>query len=375
MKPALKHLLRYPFSIRVARKCLNEQSFCANDHPPIALDLYTDQMLVDCGRHLGCIAAHARRIGSPLLLRCSRLLLSAIANKLLGPDFLSMEGVSWVAASGTLPEGTLTFSDAAPAENEPAENELSERDQTGLRIVQILLGRDRIPEIPAMPYPMHPNQILDCTPNRLNELRKQPKAGLFFAGNQKSRYGRDTMIQEFGVTSRLDILSELQSCFPDRIAKRHANGTPNQIVLRDSGHDPIAPTDWMQVISEHQFFICCPGASQPVCHNVIESIAAGVIPIIEYGDRMNPHLTDGENAVCFRGRDGLREAVARIDRMSADEIQRLSTNAACYYDEHLDGAAFLQNARDHGTLEHQGRVSMPFHNVNLYSERVPRSVA
>lgn len=363
----LKHFLRYPFSIRTARKCLGDQGSSFAGKQPIVLDLYTDQMLLDCGRHLGCIAAHASRIGSPVILRCSRVLLSAIANKILGPSFLSMSGVSWVAPSDTLPSGALVLSDVAPEE--------AVRDRRGVRFVQMLVGRDRIPGVSVMPYPMHPNQITDCTPGQLDYLRKQPKAGLFFAGNQKDRYGREAMSQEFGVVSRLSILSELKSHHADRIAAGHANGDMQKIVLRDSALHPIAPADWMEVISQHQFFLCCPGAAQPVCHNAIESMAAGVIPLIEYGDRFSPGLTDGVNAICFRGLTGLREAITRIDRLTPEEVREMSQSTSMYYDRFLDGARFLKNARDHGTLDETGCVSMPFHDKNLYSDRSVKKAA
>jgi hypothetical protein len=357
-----KHVLRYPFDIRLAKKILSDEPAREPfdlEHPNIGLDLYTDQLLLDCGRHLACLAANAATIQSPIVLRCSRLMLAAIAHKLLGPMFLAMPNVRWIHPSQPFPSRSLVLMDVDRGQ--------SDRVLTGQRTVAMVIGRDAVERTMVMPYPMHPDQIAGLDRQALESLRAEPKAGVFFAGNQKSRYGRESLVNEFGVLPRLEVLSTLRRHYPDRIASRQADGVSDRIVLRNSATDPIAKQDWMATIASHQFFLCCPGSSQPVCHNAMEAMAAGTIPIIEYADRMHPRLRDGVNAVCFRGREGLINAIERIDRMSAQQRQDLSTNVSEYFDEHLDGGRFMKRLRDELNTDFVDCVSMPFHDRNLFS--------
>ncbi len=346
-----KHWLTYPLDLHQARQQLLRPEGLPEEltAPAIVLDLDTDEMLIDCARHLGCLAAHAAKIHSPLVLRCEKRLLAAIAHKKLGKFFLSFPNVKWISQGTRVPDGSLVLCD------HPSQS----------RSIRMLIGCDSVPGIPVMPYPMHPKQISGFTQQRCDTLRGKPKAGIFFAGNQKARYGRMAMQSRFGILPRREILTVLKEAFPDRLEPRDSGLDPTRIVLRDSATDPIAGTDWLNVLASHQFFLCCPGAAQPVCHNVIEAMACGVIPIIEYADRMHPELEDGVNAITFDGRDGLLHAIERIDRMTRRERGRLSQGVTNYYDQHLDGAAFLKRARDKHTLKRFGAVMMPYHDHDL----------
>jgi hypothetical protein len=81
---------------------------------------------------------------------------------------------------------------------------------------------------------------------------------------------------------------------------------------------------------------------------------------------VTPELCDGENAICFRGRNGLLDAIDRIDRLTPNQISRLSSNAARYYDQHLCGTTFLTRLRDGDFDLSSSRLCMPFHERNFY---------
>lgn len=361
-----KHLLRFPLDIRVAEKQLeSHRSMAEVDAGTIGLDLYSDHLLFDCGRHLSCLAASAKNIESNIVVRCSRVLLAAIAHKPHGRRFLAMPHVSWIPSRERFPDGSLVLIDVDGGK--------ADRPLRSQRTVAMLIGRNPEPRTWVMPYPMHPDQIQHLTREKLAELRGQEKAGIFFAGNQKRRYGRSSMNEQFGVLSRLEMLSHLRGEFRERIEPRRAGGDATRIVLRNSATDPIEAGDWMAVLASHQFFLCCPGASQPICHNVVEAMAVGAIPIIEFPERLSPELVDGQNAICFQGTRGLAAAIRRIDTMSQEKITRLSQNAAAYYDEHLDGSKFLKKLRDELNTDFVDQISMPFHDDNFYSPSYPPS--
>ncbi|MEO1526096.1 MAG: hypothetical protein AAFX06_11715 [Planctomycetota bacterium] len=357
-----KHWVRYPSAIRAARRAMASRAAFdqgqRSGHVSLAVDIYGEDLLFDCGRHLTCLAASAHQLGRRFYLRSSRMMLAAIAHKQLGRDLLALPNVEWIESERGFPVECVVLLDVA--------RQHATRDLSGQRPVRMLIGRDFVDGIPVMPYPMFPVHTLRSTPRSREMHRVITKAGVFFAGNQKSRYGRDRMRAEFGILPRLAVLETLREEFPERIAECSSDGNVDRIVLRDSSTHPIQSDDWIRTIAQHQFFLCCPGASQPVCHHLIEAMSVGTVPILEYSSRMTPHLVDGQNAICFEGRSGLADAIRRIDAMSARTLRNLSDAAADYYDRHLDGQGFLSRVLDHGLLSDSGAVLMPFHDRNLF---------
>jgi hypothetical protein len=354
-----KTLVRYPIDIRRARRLMSARPRLISElaERPVALDLRTPHLLFDCGRHLASLAHHATCAGSPFYVRCRQLLLAAMARKIHGRDLLAMPQVSWIPQEEALPADAFVLTDYQPQ---------PESDS-----VQMMIGRDIDRSIPVMPYPMHPATLHHNSHADIIRLRQpQKRPGILFAGNQKPKYGDAKMRRNFGVLSRLEILDTLTQRFSDRITRSMSAAAPKKdIVLCDSRSEPISTSDWLSALASAQFFVCCPGASQPTCHNLIEAMSVGAIPIIEYDDRLTPPLRDGENAICFRGQAGLIEAIERIARLAPEQISQLSENVAAYYDDHLCGTRFMRRMRD-GQLDLiSQRVCMPFHELNFYPQQ------
>jgi hypothetical protein len=353
----LKTLVRYPIDIKRARRLLSERQLIAAplSERPIALDLRTPQLLFDCGRHLASLAHYATCAGSPFYVRCRQMLLAGIARKIHGRELLALSHASWIPQAGTLPADAFVLSDyQAPSSD---------------RYVRMMIGRNVDRSIPVMPYPMHPATLRAHSQADIICLRQgRSRCGIFFAGNQKPKYGDAKIQRNFGVLSRLEILRTLGAQFPSRLASSMDSATGQMpIIISDSRIESISADDWLPTLAKAQFFVCCPGASQPTCHNLVEAMSVGTIPIIEYGDRLTPQLRDGENAICFRGTVGLVEAIARIDRLTPERILQMAKNVATYYEAHLCGTRFLTQLRD-GKLDLTSeRVCMPFHERNFYA--------
>lgn len=372
----IKSFVRYPVDICRARRLLSGRPLLPEPltERPIVLDLCTSQLLFDCGRHLASLAHHSRSAGSPFIVRCNRLLLSSIARKIHGRDMLVDPATKWIPKTEPIPPNALVLSD------------VESLDQSQ---ITMLIGRDIDRGIPVMPYPMHPATLPHAELCQLRALRMtKNRAPIFFAGNQKPKYGDDRMRKNFGMLSRLEILDRLAHAFPDRMASsikevatphvtaessatvgQHSlshSTTPRPIVIADSRIESIAACDWLAALARAQFFLCCPGSSQPVCHNLVEAMSVGTIPILEYDQRLTPTLRDGENAICFRGSRGLVDAIKRIDRLSSEQVLRLSHNAASHYDQHMCGTKFMRRLRDGDIDVSSGRLCMPFHDRNFY---------
>lgn len=355
--------LRYPWDIRRAHQSIRARPAWIPAGPgrPVALDLHGDAMLVDCGRHLIAIAQNALALDSPVFLRCNRLNLAHIARKFHGHEFLSSPNVTWIPTDAHLPYDAVTLRDVAvPDRRRPA---------TACSL-PLLIGRTTLDEFPVMPYPMHPSIAATATPERLHQARRRPKSRtIFFVGNQKPRYGRSTMREGFGVLSRLETIQAIR----DQINRATNVAAKFDICLRDSRTDPVAPRDWLTTLAMHRVFLCCPGVSQPMCHNVVEAMSVGAIPLIEYGDHLHPRLTDGVNAICFHGTAGLADAVARLDAMSDDQLADLSRGAVDYYEQHLCGRSFLNRLLATSRREANQPVCLPFHSHDLFDPQRHRA--
>ena len=363
-----KNAIRYPFDIRRARRLLASRdpmliSIQERTGRPVVLNLKTNGFAIDCARHLMTFAQWAERISSPLYIRCNEQILSVISRKVHGKEFLAETNVEWInvdSPNGFLPAGALVLNDCP--NSDPM---LTVEGRTSL---ELQIGRTINRDIPVAPYPMHPATVNCYDMAALRSLRNQKRRwNLFFAGNQKPRYGSQKMRQTFSMASRLELLTWLRRNHESSILERLPKPDESAgMVILNSKDVPIPTHDWMPTIASSRFFLCCPGAGQPTCHNLVEAMSVGTIPLLEYGDRMTPKLVDGENAVCFRGICGLADAIERIRRFTNTEIAAMSVRAYEYFDRYLRGDHFLASLRDETIDLSAGKICVPFHEQDLY---------
>ncbi|TWU47990.1 hypothetical protein [Rubripirellula reticaptiva] len=360
-----KSLVRFPVDIRRARQILRDKpvSPVSLDQRPIALRLSTNQMMIDAGRHLATLAHHCIDARSPLYLSTDAMTLAAIAHKEYGRRMLAMPGVTYVEDSRQIPADAIVLADGSVGSHHP-KRDFIQSDTT----IQLDIGRDIDRSVPVMPYPMHPTTLGRISPCLLGDLRNHRRwFSVLFAGNQKPRYGDQQIGQGFGLLNRIEVLETVRQSHPQHVNERFelANRT-DSIVLSDSRTDPVSASNWMPVIASANFFLCCPGSSQPTCHHLVESMSVGTIPILQYGDRVTPHLIDGVNAICFSDRASLVDAISRAVSMPVAEIARMRRSGAEFYDEHLCGTRFVKNLRDGQFDLSARRICLPFHDHNFH---------
>jgi hypothetical protein len=344
----LKDWIRFPFDFRHAQTLLSSERGNAVEltERPIVLDLSTTDFCFDCGRHLAALAQQSIAIGSPFFLRCSSSVLAVIARKQHGREMLALSNAAYLTPTERLPANCLRLTD----------HDSGDRWAVWLRV-----GCEAEPGMPVMPYPMHPATLNHWQPSNLESLRENQhrQHRIFFAGNQKPKYGQGKLTKQFGIMDRIEVIRTIEKQFPfvDQ----------EFICLRDSRESSIPAADWLQALASADFFLCAPGSSQPTCHHLVESMAVGTIPILEYDDRVTPSLINDETAITFRGHDGLVAAIDRVLRMSKSEMIEMRANAAAFFDKHLCQGRFLKQIRD-GQMDLPIRaISMPFHNENFYT--------
>jgi hypothetical protein len=83
----------------------------------------------------------------------------------------------------------------------------------------------------------------------------------------------------------------------------------------------------------------------PLCHNIVEAMSVGCIPLTNYADWLSPPLTDGVNCLRFRDRDDLLSRVHDVRSAGSETIARLRRGVIEYYDRHLAREPFLSRLR------------------------------
>jgi len=377
----LKLLIRYPVAGVKASRLVSRKKAAdsaALSSPPLVLDLRTTNLMFDGGRHLYTMAHYAAENRVKTLLRCRHFLLSGIVHKTFGREMLDLPHSGYLRSGERIPKNALVLGDyqITPSEKESF-------DARGIRYMQMQIGREVPTQPPIMPYPMHPWTLEHLDEDQRHLLRDQRHRQnlILFAGCQKPKYGTKWMREQFKILSRLEVLDVVRKHFPKQITETHnqdegnldscdqdrpvedCHVPPKIIQLLDSKNFPIDSKRWLAKLADSHFFLCGPGGRQPICHHLTEAMAVGTIPILEYGDRIYPELTDGINAIRFSGKDGLVESIRRVLSMEQTELNQMRQSVIAFYDQHLCGRHFFAQLLS-GKIAGD-RIAMPFHEKNF----------
>jgi hypothetical protein len=199
------------------------------------------------------------------------------------------------------------------------------------------------------PYAMHPAQAMRASPEALADWRASTRRmRILFAGDSTG-YTRNRVRYPGPKLPRLEVLSTLKERLGDAVVVVSQAGELQQLcksgyverfVLSESGSG-IEPAQWLPALAQADFFLCPPGIVMPMCHNVIEAMAVGAIPVIGYPEWFHPRLRHMDNCVVFDGRDDLVEQMRMVLRMPAAQVERMRANVVDYYDSHLRPEVFV----------------------------------
>ncbi|MBK9175534.1 MAG: hypothetical protein IPM46_04190 [Flavobacteriales bacterium] len=191
------------------------------------------------------------------------------------------------------------------------------------------------------PMPMMDAQYLVSVRALDQQRERKRERGLFFFGNMEPQaYDRDEPERVFGCFSRTHTLNVLRQRMPERIhwptRSDEITTRPGQpIVLVPRSEMYISTVDVIHILRGFDFFLAPSGVVMPLCHNVVEAIFAGSIPILQYGHLFDPPLRDGVECIAYRTEDDLVAAVERALSMPQHDIDRMRASMQAYYDSHL----------------------------------------
>ena len=227
----------------------------------------------------------------------------------------------------------------------------------------------------VMPYPMHPNAYGLKTYLEIHKYRESKReVKLFFSGNQNQVSYRQNVFKEFfKKMNRIEILDTLvKALLPSEIAivqnefqaKQLSESYQNKFVLRHwirhiGNHTNmgirVKNPEWLETLAKADFFLGCSGTSQPMCHNAVEAMSVGTIPVLEYATHFVPALEHEKNAIIFDGQDDLLSKVRQVLAMPQDKILQMRQNVIAYYEQFLNPVPFVSKVEQ-----------LPLYFNNLY---------
>lgn len=231
---------------------------------------------------------------------------------------------------------------------------VSERGDTGLRLstdfFKELLGNACPGDSYHFPVGMHPLQyhlkvdnIEYQTNNRSNTL--------FFSGNfNPKHYARFSKTGIFDMPNRIEIFDHLLQSGLDMVRNPDATQLEtaffnHQVVICNTDCCKIPHEKWRFVLSRMDFVLCMPGIIVPFCHNIVEAMSVGTVPVLheDYANLFRPPLKNKQDCMTFTGLGDLEEVCENALKLPEAEKTMLRAGVARYYKAHLTPRAVVEN--------------------------------
>lgn len=203
-----------------------------------------------------------------------------------------------------------------------------------------------------LPYTAHPQNLVG-SPSV--QLRSSPRRHIrvFFAGVSGFYEDHALVRRVYGVPSRDESLSYLQDVIPKLRLIRDLK--QRKLMFSDSRVDSSVglaictckgiSKNWYSELTSCDFFLCLPGSHMLMCHNSIEAMECGCIPILAYHDWFVPNLENNINCLVYKDLDGMKNAVTLAMKMSESEVAHMRENVLAYYERYVNPTRISQEIK------------------------------
>lgn len=198
----------------------------------------------------------------------------------------------------------------------------------------------------VLPYIMHPINYLQP------HIKLLPKnIGILMSGNfDKKIYDTPIIEDNFGLLNRWKIYQEvskhnkLLSVSGDELVTNLNSGIFNEnLILMKWQSGAIPAHKWRTYLSSSHFIFCAPGMTMPMCHNVLEAMSVGVIPILNYSNWLNPSLKNDFNCLVYQETSDILPIIDKALSLSSEVKTEMANNALKYYQEYYENYSFNEN--------------------------------
>lgn len=204
-----------------------------------------------------------------------------------------------------------------------------------------------------VPMSMHPLFYHKGYWNNLEPNVKKRKKTIIFAGNFRKEDYNQFDQKLFQMSNRLETRDFLlKNIYYNEINTKSElddfikiKDDDSKVLILDAQKVTIPNHEWRFYLSEFCFFLALPGTKMPLCHNLVEALSCGCIPIIhqEYAKLLAPKLNHSKNALIYSSFESLEVLIAKAMAMSATEINQLSKNSYNYYKDNMTPNAVVKN--------------------------------
>jgi len=200
-----------------------------------------------------------------------------------------------------------------------------------------------------IPMAMHPLFYYKNLWNQpiINTERK--KNSVFMIGNFDEQYNQFNE-ELFGMESRLTAVSFLKK--KGILSKINSENELNdflestrekECIIINRDDFAIEMKNLRSVLSQFPFFLALPGVNIPHCHNIVEAMSVGSIPIIHqnYAVLWKPELKHLETAIVYYNLDDLYDKLKIVFNFEESEVERMHLNVLKYYNDNLTPAGVV----------------------------------
>lgn len=193
-----------------------------------------------------------------------------------------------------------------------------------------------------VPYSMSSNirgsaKSCGCSPAR--------KFRIFFAGScgkkeydrkecLNKKYGKETRFRLVQQLKSLGLLHEIKSI--EDLDSALAGPPLCEFIFVDTSQLMVPSDRWLNILAQSDFFFSPPGTIFPMCHNIIEALSVGSIPITNYAEIFSPALEGDGNCLEFGDLQSLEHTIRHALDVKQDKIDHLRNGAITYYDSFLN---------------------------------------
>lgn len=205
--------------------------------------------------------------------------------------------------------------------------------------------------VPMSEFPAFYFENIDL-PIEMKETKR--KNSIFMAGNLDAQhYDKITFSPFFSLPSRYRTIQHIktnsQLYYPigteGQLEEFISSELDKKIIIIDTVSEFHIPIKKLKdFLVNFRFYLALPGVSMPQCHNVVEAMSVGCIPIIHeiYATTFHPPLKHRETALIYRDLENLTEVTSQALNLSAEHLKEMRENVFRYYSRYLSPQSIVK---------------------------------
>lgn len=222
-------------------------------------------------------------------------------------------------------------------------------------------------------YTIYVHEVHDRFP--VNALAPRQRAVFFFGNMDPNAYVRNEVQEVFGCFNRMYLLDLVRREFARHVHEPRGiddmeSTSERYIVLVDRLRAHINTKELLPFLARFDFFLAPSGVVMPLCHNVVEALCAGCIPILQHPHLMEPPLQHGVDCLSFNTEAELMDLLKSIPRIDGDTVLQMRHNALAYYQRYLTPEAVVGAMEKEGSRLQRLHLNGEYVSVNLLREKL-----